>query len=132
MERTGDFAASRHNLGNLYAGLGETDVAIDHYRKAMAIDGLFYPAKVNLAMLLNAQGKKEMAEVLLRDVVEEHPDLYEIKYSLGLLLAEKRHFTMPSFTWAMPPPACPSAPESSTTWRCCSSSSTGMRKRRPL
>jgi tetratricopeptide (TPR) repeat protein len=92
MERTGDFAASRHNLGNLYAGLGETDVAIDHYRKAMAIDGLFYPAKVNLAMLLNAQGKKEMAEVLLRDVVEEHPDLYEIKYSLGLLLAEKKAF----------------------------------------
>ena len=92
MERTGDFAASRHNLGNLYAGMGETDVAIDHYRKAIAIDGLFYPAKVNLAMLLNAQGKKDMAEALLRDVVEEHPDLYEIKYSLGLLLAEKKAF----------------------------------------
>jgi tetratricopeptide (TPR) repeat protein len=92
MQRTGDFAASRHNLGNLYADLGQTDRAIDHYRKAIAIDRLFYPAKVNLAMLYNTQGQKDPAEVLLREVVDEHPDLYEIKYSLGLLLAEKKAF----------------------------------------
>jgi tetratricopeptide (TPR) repeat protein len=92
MQRTGDFAASRHNLGNLYADLGQTERAIDHYRKAIAIDRLFYPAKVNLAMLYNTQGQKDPAEVLLREVVDEHPDLYEIKYSLGLLLAEKKAF----------------------------------------
>ncbi len=92
MARTGDFAASRHNLGNVYADLGQTDRAIGHYRKAMAIDRLFYPAKVNLAMLYNAQGKKDPAEALLREVVQEHPELYEIKYSLGLLLAEKKAY----------------------------------------
>jgi tetratricopeptide (TPR) repeat protein len=92
MQRTGDFAASRHNLGNLYADLGQTDRAIGHYRKAIAIDRLFYPAKVNLAMLYNTQGQKDPAEALLREVVDEHPDLYEIKYSLGLLLAEKKDF----------------------------------------
>jgi len=92
MARTGDFAASRHNLGNVYADLGQMDRAIGHYRKAIAIDRLFYPAKVNLAMLYNAQGQNDQAEALLREVVVEHPDLYEIKYSLGLLLAEKKAF----------------------------------------
>ena len=90
MARTGDFAASRHNLGNLYAELGKPDLAIAHYRHAMAIDRLFYPAKVNLAMLYNSRGKKDQAETLLREVVDEHPQMHEVKYSLGLLLAEKK------------------------------------------
>jgi tetratricopeptide (TPR) repeat protein len=89
MERTGDFAPSRHNLGNLYAEKGETDRAVDHYEKAIAIDAFFYPAKVNLAMIYNQKGKKKKAEALLRQVVREHPELHEIKYSLGLLLAER-------------------------------------------
>jgi tetratricopeptide (TPR) repeat protein len=92
MERTGDFAASRHNLGNLYTDLGETNRAIRNYQKAIAIDRLFYPAKVNLAMLYNTMGKKDSAEALLREVVDEHPDLHDIQYSLGLLLAEKKAF----------------------------------------
>ena len=90
MERTGDFASSRHNLGNLYAEMGQTDRAIHHYEKAIAIDTLFYPAKVNLAMMYNQQGNKKKAEALLRQVVEEHPDLHEMKYSLGLLLVEQK------------------------------------------
>ena len=89
MARTGDFAASRHNLGNLYAELGNTDLAIDHYRQAIFIDRLFFPAKVNLAMLYNSRGKKDQAEKLLREVVAEHPQMHEVKYSLGLLLAER-------------------------------------------
>jgi len=92
MQRTGDFAASRHNLGNLYVDLGQTEQAISHFRKAIAIDPLFYPAKVNLAMLYNAKGQNDAAEALLREVVKEYPDLYEIMYSLGLLLAERRAF----------------------------------------
>ncbi len=89
MARTGDFAASRHNLGNLYAELGEPERAIGHYRQALVIDRLFFPAKVNLAMLYNRQGKKDQAETLLREVVAENPQMHEIKYSLGLLLAER-------------------------------------------
>jgi len=92
MERTADFPSSRHNLGNLYANLGELDKAVMQYRKAIAIDDQFYPAMVNLAMLYNRLGKNDDAERLLREVVSQHPDLSEIKYSLGLLLAEKRQY----------------------------------------
>jgi tetratricopeptide (TPR) repeat protein len=72
--------------------LNRLDEAIKAYEAAIKIDGLFYPAKVNLAMLHNRNGDKEKAEVLLRQVVATHPDLHDISYSLGLLLAEKKGY----------------------------------------
>jgi Tfp pilus assembly protein PilF len=92
MEHTADFAASRHNLGNLYADLGEHDEAVNQYEKAIKIDREFYPAKVNLAMLYNRLGKNDASEALLRDVVTSHPRLYDVQYSLGLLLAEQKRY----------------------------------------
>ena len=92
MERNADFAASRHNLGNLFANLGQADQAIVQYRKAVEIDDQFYPAKVNLAMLYARQGNSGEAERLLREVLAQRPDLYEVKYSLGLLLVEKQKY----------------------------------------
>ena len=92
MQRTADFATSRHNLGNLAASLGQLVAAMAHYRRAIALDGQFYPAKVNLAMLYNQQGMNSEAERLLREVVVAYPELYEVKYSLGLLLAELQRF----------------------------------------
>jgi hypothetical protein len=38
MQRTADFAPSRHNLGNLNVSLGQINVAEQHYRTAIAID----------------------------------------------------------------------------------------------
>jgi tetratricopeptide (TPR) repeat protein len=92
MERTADFAASRHNLGNLYRNLGQNQEAVAQYQKAAAIDGEFYPAQVNLAMLYNQLGQNQAAEALLQEVVARHPELYDIHYSLGLLLAEENRF----------------------------------------
>jgi Tfp pilus assembly protein PilF len=92
MEYSADFSASRLNLGNLYASLGQLDKAEENYRKAIQIDTLFYPAKVNLAMLYNRMGKNSPAEKLLRQVAEAHPELYEIQYSMGLLLAEEKKY----------------------------------------
>jgi Flp pilus assembly protein TadD len=64
----------------------------------MKIDDLFYPAKVNLAMLYDRRGEKKKAEVLLREVLEADPDVHEVAYSLGLLLAEtERHEEAVSF-----------------------------------
>ena len=92
MEHAGDFAASRHNLGNMYANLDQLDPAAENYRKALEIDGEFYPAKVNLAMMYNQSGDNKAAEGLLREVIADHPDLHDIKYSLGLLLVEEKQY----------------------------------------
>ncbi len=84
-----DFAGSAHNLGNLYARLGDTAKAEAFYRRAIAVDDLFAPAKMNLAVLLSRRGRNDEAEKLLREVVAAYPKHYEAHYSLGLLLAEQ-------------------------------------------
>jgi len=92
MEYSGDFAASRHNLGNMYADLGQLEPAAKSYRKAIEIDREFYPAKVNLALVYNRMGRNDAAEQELREVLADHPDFYEVKYSLALLLVEEKRY----------------------------------------
>ena len=94
MEYSADFAFGRYNLGNLYAALNRPEDAIRNYLAAIKIDDLFYPAKVNLAMFYNKTGENDKAEVLLREVVKAHPELHEISYSLGLLLAEMKKYDL--------------------------------------
>jgi Flp pilus assembly protein TadD len=43
-------------------------------------------------MLYNQMGRKDETEMLLREVVAAHAELYDVQYSLGLLLAEKKQF----------------------------------------
>jgi tetratricopeptide (TPR) repeat protein len=87
-----DLAAQRYNLGNLAANLDDDAQAVVAYEKSIAIDEQFYPAKVNLAMLYNRQGKNPDAEKMLREVIDQQPELYEVAYSLGLLLAEMKKY----------------------------------------
>jgi len=46
-------------------------------------------------MLYNGMGDKEKAETLLREVVAAYPHEYQVAYSLGLLLAEKKKYLSP-------------------------------------
>ena len=92
MEYSADFAFGRYNLGNLYTAQNQPEKAVQNYRAAIKIDNLFYPAKVNLAMLHNQRGENDRAEVLLREVTAEHPEMHEIAYSLGLLLTEMKKY----------------------------------------
>jgi len=89
---TADFAASRHNLGNLFHNLGQHEPAIKHYREAIVIDKEFYPSKINLATLYNQSGRNEEAEKLFKDVIQNYPDIHRTYYLLGLLLAEENKF----------------------------------------
>jgi len=93
MEHSLDFAFAGHNLGNLAARLGDAAEAERYYRAAVSIDDLFYPAKANLAVLLNARGQNEEAEAILRSILEAYPEQHEVAYSLGLLLAEMGRYT---------------------------------------
>ena len=92
MEYSADFAFGRYNLANLYVALKQPQRAVESYLAAIKIDNLFYPAKVNLAMLYNQTGKNDKAEILLREVATSHPEMYEVQYSLGLLLAEEKKY----------------------------------------
>ena len=56
-----DFASSGFNLGNLYASLGDPAAAERYYRLALAVDDLFFPAKLNLAVLLSQLGRNDEA-----------------------------------------------------------------------
>ena len=81
-----DFAASGLTLGNLYEEQRDATQAEHFYRKALEVDDLFFPAKVNLAILLSQQGRTGESEQLLREVLEAYPDQYDSSYSLALLL----------------------------------------------
>jgi len=92
MKYSGDFAFGRYNLGNLFTALNRPEEALNNYLAAIRIDDLFIPAKVNLAMLYNQKNENEKAETLLREVTMSHPEMHEISYSLGLLLAEMKKY----------------------------------------
>ena len=53
--------------------LGDPAAAERYYRQALAVDDLFFPAKVNLAVLLSGQGRNDEAEQLLREVARGLP-----------------------------------------------------------
>ncbi|MFC2083781.1 tetratricopeptide repeat protein [Bacteroidota bacterium] len=91
-EYSADFAAGRFNLGNLYQNLGDLDEAILQYEEALAIDSLFYPVKVNLAMVYNRKSDNNKTEALFRNLIKNHPEFPDAYYSLGLLLAETEKY----------------------------------------
>jgi Tfp pilus assembly protein PilF len=93
MTYSADFAFGRFNLGNLSSNLKQTEQAAEQYRAAIKIDNQFYPAKVNLAMSYNRKGDNTAAERLFRETLAVRDDLYEVHYSLGLLLAEEKRYT---------------------------------------
>ncbi len=83
-----DFPSSSYNLGNIELALGDVAAAEKDYRAALAIDDLFIPAKMNLAVLLSAQGRNDEAEALLRETVRDFPDNADALNALGLLRVE--------------------------------------------
>ena len=98
----GDTAEAHLNLGIVELRRGRTARAEDAYRTAIRLRPDFVPARVNLANLLNGQGRNREAETQLRAALSFHTALAagledtpparaergEIHYSLALLLAE--------------------------------------------
>ncbi len=93
MEYTGEFAASRHNLGVIYQNTGRYELAEKNFLAAIRIDDEFYPSMVNLAVTYNQLGKNDEAEAVLRHMIKDFPGYHDAHYSLGLLLAEKGDYT---------------------------------------
>ena len=93
MEYSADFAASRHNLANLYSELEKPDDAVTQYEQAIRIDDRFFPAKVNLAVLYSQRvAKTKRPSACSVKSSGTSPNLYDAAYSLGLLLVEMQNY----------------------------------------
>jgi predicted CXXCH cytochrome family protein len=91
-EYVADFPTGRYNLGNYYSKLKDNAKAEENYREAIAIDNLFIPGKINLALIYYQQGKVDQAGVLFNDLVTNHPELIEGYYYLALLYGEQQKY----------------------------------------
>ena len=91
LSANGDSPSTCLNRAVLHQIDGNTDQAIESYRRALRLDSQFIPAQVNLANLYNSIGKNDEAETLLRKAIRLLPKNGELHYSLGLLLAEKKN-----------------------------------------
>lgn len=83
-----DQAGAHLAMGAVYGNLGQLPKAIEAYQTAIRLDQEFVPARINLALLYNYQGKNAESEQLLREAIHYAPELPDAHYYLGLLLAE--------------------------------------------
>jgi tetratricopeptide (TPR) repeat protein len=89
---TSDFPSGKYNLGNYYANRGDYVRAEKYYDAAIQADRSFYPAKLNLALLCYNISDLEKAETLFLDLINNHPEVSEGNYYLGLLYAEQKKY----------------------------------------
>jgi predicted CXXCH cytochrome family protein len=83
-----DMPGAQFNLAIVYENTGRRDQAERHYQGVLRIDPDFTPARANLAQLYAASARNADAERVLADGLKRLPELGELQYSLGLLLAE--------------------------------------------
>ncbi len=81
--------SSHYNLGNLYAGRGLYQEALEAYRKAAEFRPEEVPVLVNQSMVHARTGDNQNAERLLREAVRIEPGNEAACFNLGLLLAEQ-------------------------------------------
>jgi tetratricopeptide (TPR) repeat protein len=74
------------NLGNLYTATGQLAQAEDAYRKALAIDPAFRPARLALARLCNRQQRFEDGETEARALLQLHRDDAQAWIALSVAL----------------------------------------------
>jgi tetratricopeptide (TPR) repeat protein len=81
-------AMAHYNLANVLADLGRTREAIDHYRRALAIDANFAKAHNNLGLALAAQGRPYEALDEYRQALRIKPANAKAHYNLGAALEQ--------------------------------------------
>ena len=92
LEYSADFPVGRYNLGNYYSKRHDPVKAEENFREAIAIDNLFTPAKINLAIICYQQNRAGEAENLLADLVANHPEVTDAPYYLALLYGEQKRY----------------------------------------
>ena len=85
---TADFPGGQTNKALYYERTGQTQKALEAYKRAIEMDNYNNMARFNLANLYYRLGQMDMAEATFKKVMEQEPDYAETYYSLGLLYAE--------------------------------------------
>lgn len=83
-----DFPSQKLYMGQYYQRTGQTDLAQHYYEETLAKDNYQNMARMNLAIIYNAQQKNQQAAALLKKVIEQEPNYDPAYFSLGLLYAE--------------------------------------------
>jgi len=89
-----DFPGGQLEKGQFFDRVGQTHRAESAYLKAVEMDNLFNPARINLAHIYNREGKNEEAINLFKTVIAQEPDYGPAYYSLGLLYAEENRMDL--------------------------------------
>ena len=84
-----DFASGQHQIALFEQAKGNTDAAINAYKKAIKIDNYYNMSRLNLALLEYTRGNSNEAEKLYSKVIEQEPDYSYPYFMLGLLYNEK-------------------------------------------
>ena len=101
-ERPENYVA-HNNLGMVLGENGETDTAIMHFGKALAIQPLYADARNNLGTALSHTGRLREAIVQYEKAVELRPELPQFQNNLGTALAQNGQLTeaIPHFRKAL-------------------------------
>ncbi|MGK7396333.1 MAG: tetratricopeptide repeat protein [Candidatus Cyclobacteriaceae bacterium M3_2C_046] len=85
-----DFPGGEFEKGQFFDRRGQAHLAEKSYLKALEMDNLFNPARVNLAHLYNRENQNDKAIELFKTIIQLEPTYGPAYYSLGLLYAEEQ------------------------------------------
>ncbi|MBG7628815.1 MAG: tetratricopeptide repeat protein, partial [Bacteroidetes bacterium] len=88
MDVNADFASGQHERAVYFQERGNTEAAIDAYKKSIKIDNRYNRSRMNLALIYYGQGLTAETEELYLKVVEQEPEFSYSYYMLGLLYNE--------------------------------------------
>lgn len=80
-----DMPESMSELGVFYAVRGDLAAAEQSLRHARELSPGYLPAAINLSDVYRAQGRDDLGEVVLNEVLTLYPDSADLLYALGLL-----------------------------------------------
>ena len=83
LHRKNEIAVTYYNLGNIYGDLRDYEKARYFYERAKDIDPDYLPVYVNIAAVLDREGKYALAHDYLVKVIRFRPDSIEANYNLG-------------------------------------------------
>jgi tetratricopeptide (TPR) repeat protein len=83
LHRKNETALTYYNLGNIYGDLRDYEKARYFYERAKDIDPDHLPVYVNIAAVLDREGKYALAHDYLVKVIRFRPDSIEANYNLG-------------------------------------------------